>query len=488
MSISDELSLHHLISPEVAPGSSFLTRSLLYLTAISNGYKSSVDFDTQELTSTWVSYEQSVLRLPLIIKPGSGAFITSGGGPNLAFKNSITGLFSGVSVRSSSNLSLVETRDSNQYSSALRMFLEKPGSWTLSNQDGLLYENDYVEDDIVGGLVAPADIATPSRLPFSGPPSEFVPNRSKKYNIGFEKRRALFLNACSKKDAAEIKVTLNIPLVALHSFFESLNFPMVNARLFFSFYLNTTSSGSSYKPMVRGTYTDGTVLKVDVPADFTVNVDTTEAPQLSYHALTFSGEQSAVIAAQLESGFTKRMRYDLYDVNQQTRNYDSKSIKVQIASNVVGVKRVYALVHPAGLVDGIEWPSPLTTGSLQYLDRYNVFINNQPYHQRSLDTLESQWKELTQMLPMNGYGGVDSALTFSKWKNTNRICVVDVTRDGTGNGDRSQPASIMWDSTLEGTDSSNKVDITFIIQRTQQVVFHFGAGKFRVEVGAQLFR
>jgi hypothetical protein len=92
------------------------------------------------------------------------------------------------------------------------------------------------------------------------------------------------------------------------------------------------------------------------------------------------------------------------------------------------------------------------------------------------------------MLPMNGYGGVDSALTFSKWKNTNRICVVDVTRDGTGNGDRSQPASIMWDSTLEGTDSSNKVDITFIIQRTQQVVFHFGAGKFRVEVGAQLFR
>lgn len=497
MSLSDSISVHNLLHDAPSPPIQFTSKQLESLPAIANGYARSLDFDLLPITGRWVTFEEAWLSIPVELK-GSGAGSTfSGVSPAIAFKGSVLSLIDGISIKTSAGTSLVEERHSTVFANHLRLALERPSNWFVSNVDSLQYAKDRCESDVQSGLDTAAAIANPSLARYAAAPGVAGNGDNAYYNKGFATRRTKLLQSLIVPQGGVLvntglKTVLNIKLSAIHSFFEAMNFPIVNCRLQMTFYCNFTGSGnSSYLPLCRGReptlVAGGAVHADDIPsikADVSIDV-----PRIWYHALEFSPEQNSLVQAQLEKGFVKKLRYSITDLYSQVRNQVNPIINVPIATNILNPKRIYALVQPANaVVDGSTWPSPIATGSQYYLEQANVMVNNRLYHSQTLEGDVVMYEALKASMPLHGYGGVDSDFSLSDFKSMFRIVCLDISRVGNATVDPQLPVSLMFVGKLaERGGGAVACDVNFLIEREMQTVFSFGAGSFTVVSGPQLF-
>ena len=486
MSVSDSISVSHLLHDESSSPIQFSSKQLESLTANPNGYQRTIDFDTLPLTGRWCTFEDAWLSLPVRITgttAGASADFDSAS-PAIAFKGSVLSLIDGISVQTSSGVSLVEERHSTVFANHLRLMLEKPSNWFISNGDSLEYAKDQPAADVVSALTAVANIQDPQMAKYTGAVSATANSDNLSYNQGFAIRSAKLLSTATSVAAAGVSQVLNIKLSAIASFFEAMNFPFVNCRMKLTFYMNfTTSANSSYLPMCRGTdIATGAVVAADIPY-LAFDTASGDVPRIYYHSLLFSPEQSAAISSQLEKGFVKKLRYSVYDM-YTTPGVTNPTISAPISTNVVNPKRVFALAQPTGLVNGVRWPSPLVTGADSYLTNVNVLVNNQVYLQSSLSTPAAQYEQLREAMPLHAFGGSDTDLKYSDWLNTYRIVCVDLSRHGDQSGNKNLPISLTFTGTLMGVMNA---DLTYIVERQMQTLFEFGAADFVVKTGPALF-
>ena len=488
---SDAFTLDRLVSDAPEQPMKYQSISRQALNCLPNAYEDGVEFETKTLMSSWNVLK--TLALPLRITSADAAGFTDVT-PELAFKHSALSLISGIAVHDGMGRVLVDDRNSLTIASNLRMLLSKPENWYLSNASEIQAGLDYCEDDVPTGLDDPANIADPTLQRLEGGSLGTAPVSEEDqdnpiYNKGFAKRHKQFLEQLNPGGSTTLGLTtqIHIPLALIHPFLEQLSsFPIINTNLVIKFYMNTALTNSAFKPLCVGkSKVSASVDPKSVPK---VDIDTNGiVPRIWYDRLIFNAEQNAVVSAKLASGgFTKHIRFTQYDVNRKFTGFSGPQVNLSIQASVQNPKRVYALVHKAGVYNGTTWPSPLVTGSKQYLDNVNVVISGRPYLSAPLD-VRGQWDSLQSIMPPDGFGGRACKLSYEAFLKTYRIAMVDISRTGTQSGQRQDAVELTFTGILMN-DGAGAVDLTFITERETDVIMRFGAGDFEVVTGSQLFQ
>jgi hypothetical protein len=492
--LHDALSIHNLLTPDVDSSSADLTFArdeLEYIPAIVNGYQQSLDFDTQTTTDKWCDWSRGYLSVPVSITPGGlgGAFSAA---PVIAFKGSNLSLINGITIKTSGGQVLVEERYSTVFASHLRLLIEKHADWAVANTDSLHWAKDETSEAVLSGLTTGAALAYPKTAKFVAAPDGTHNNDNPVYNKGFALRNKYLLESAIQSDntypansSAGFNTTLNLPLAAIHPFFEALDFPIINVRLQITFWLNVNSAGNPYGPMCMGTTQGGAVENGVGGYGIAVNPAVVQ-PRLYYHAVEFNAEQLASVNKRLSEGFTKRIIYTQHDINYLQQNVASTNqFMFQVSVNVVNPQRVWVMCFPSNVVNSSAWPSPITTGALGLIG-VQLKINNRNYYNTQLDTWEQQYRLLKDAMPWGSDGGDASCrLTYGDFLKTYRLLCLDISRAENRQIDRNAPVSIQIQATPQ---SATAMDIIYLVERQMVCNMKFGAGAVMVEVGQSLQR
>ena len=473
--MSDNEAIQSLLTDEIDYSKSFAESQSEWISDINNGNYSDgrVKFDNDTLTSQYNLHD--MVSLPLRITPESGTFSAN---PQLAAKGSILSAIRGIHVSTGSGTTIIDEKDSLEFSSHLALLLENSQDWAISNGAQLCWAKDRAFDNVFSGLITKAAIENPKTAMYTGAVSATANSLNDKYNVGFvERNRALLDQAIENNGtyvadkSAGFDVTVYIPLRYIHSFFEQLDFPLINVRLHISLYLNLTGTSSEYLPFCLGTLPAGTV---ETGTGVKVGLIPGEQCRLYYRRVLFKASENHAVVDKLSSGgFKKVITYSSFEINKSFKNISgTSSFTHKVHDGIRNAKRVWALVFPAGSVDGNKWPSPIMTGPYGLID-VNIRVNNTKQFANEFKTLQELWNELKKAMPP-ALAGKDTAsqLTFSDFVKTHRIHCFDISRYHNNlQGKANDHVRIEVNAKVT---TNAAVDIVYLVEREVKVELNYG--------------
>lgn len=475
----DALSIQNLLLEQPSVDLSYSDYNLESLSAIPNGYASNVEFDLLPLTSKFCDFSRAYLSLPLTHAPVGGVFSLV---PVMGYKGSILSLFRGLEIQTGAGVSLISETDRQHFVSHLDLMLTKNQDWFVTNGADLLYGKDRAQADVISQLTTAGNIANPRTSKYTANPTAIANSQSGLYNVGFkERQRALMEHAIQADNSyvadqsAGMSYVAHIPLRYIHSFFDALDFPIINTRFRWTFHLNIAGSGSNYKPMCLGTKEDG---NFQTATSVSTVITPNGTPRIYYHAVKFSAKQNEAISKQLASGFQKKLKYTLYDYNYQHTNVASTAnFQFQISPNVSNPKKVFVMCFPTGVVNGETWVSPTTTGAYG-LTNIQLMVNGTNYFTgTSFSTLPEQWLALKEAMNVGVEADAVGNISYLDFVKTNRILALDLSRFKERVVDPFLPVSLQITASPQ---SATAIDIVYLVEREKEITLTFGRSEASV--------
>lgn len=480
---NDVMSITNLLTDDHSVDLEYASRDLATLLPMPF-QGSSVSFDFQSIDRQWTEWNNSWLALPITVTPQAADFSPS---PVLAFKGSIISMIRGIEVKTSSGQTLVsETNGSTPFAAHLRMMLQNNNDWSLGTAPALMFSKDRAPSGVPSGLFTKASIQNPKTAKYTDAVSATANSDNPVCNVGFLERNAALLDSTFGLDGSYVadkkagfSTTLNIPLRYLSDFFSALDFPIVNTRLVITFHLNTSASASSYAPICLGTTLAGTKETGTAPV---VAVTAGAQPLLYYYRVTFPTLQAEMVAKKSLTGFKKTIVFTQTDIDYtQTGVASTSNFQRQVATAVNAPKRVWVLSFPAGVVNGINWPSPLVTGADTGLNNVNIQINGIRYLSNSLSSLSEQYAALSSAMAPSGMNGeANKMISYAEFCKTYRLICLDISRSGNRQMDPNAPVNLLIEA---APSTATAADIIYLVEKEIRINLTFGASPIVVEVG-----
>jgi len=445
-------------------------------------------FKTESLRTIWKDIHNAYVAIPISVV-GSTAYT---GVELVAFKASVLSFVFGVLIKM--NGTTVSDNDNIMFINNIKLLIEKSIDWATINGPEIHYAKD-------------ANIATDAndgvRLKIIDPTANFVAatsagavtkalvaltSQNPTYNAGFFKRASFLrgnwnyenndsiapaatqsinwvgsggLNASGGAIPASIgttpsvssySLTITIPLKLVHSFFDSLNFPVINDS--FEITIKTTNNSScSFPPMTvpTGTYAPSITIRSQC--------------RLYYRKLEFTPEDDLLIAEKFEKGFSKMLYYTNCDFFQPSNclNNTSTSLTQLVTSSSINPIRLWVMMYPQGLlVLQVASNSPYVA-NIQALTS-NVKINNTNMFEQNLETVNEHWEQLKeQLVYYDGFSDSNkSQVNYNDYlKHYSGYHVYDLARNKYKLVSPNTPNEIVWTCTKPST----AVDIVFLVER-----------------------
>ena len=480
---NDVMSITNLLTDDQSVDLQYSSRNLSTLLPLPF-QGASVTFDLLSLDREWTEWNNAWLALPITITPQANAFSPS---PVVAFKASILSMIRGFEVKTSGGQTVCsETNGATTFASHLRMMLQNNNDWSLGTAPSLMYSKDRAPPGVPSGLFSKGNIQNPKTAKYTAAPDDTTNADNPVCNLGFMERNAALLDSTFGLDGSYVadkkagfNTTLNIPLRYISDFFASLDFPIINSRFQITFHLNTTNAASSYSPMCMGTTLAGSKETGAAPV---INITAGSQPLLYYYKVSFATLQAELVAKRLLTNFRKTIVYTQTDIDYTQTNVASTSLfQRTVATAVNAPKRVWILSYPTGVVNSVDWPSPLVTGATTGLTNVNVTVNGTKYLSNNLNSLSEQYAALCSAMAPNGMNGeANQMISFGDFCKTYRLICLDISRSGNRQFDPNAPVNLL----VEAAPSTNTAaDIIYLVEREMKVHLTFGATPVVVEIG-----
>lgn len=428
----------------------------------------SVRFDATNLRNKYIIWADAYLLCTIAVSSSTGTAYTVTS--PISFKQSSADLFTGVQVQVGAN---VPVNDQDvQTINRLRNLMHT----TISGADGGLQNFGFDKDrsSTVGQVVGTTSLdlnVTPQIA--TADPHEFtyassvITVQNVNFNKGFYNRIASF-KAMSTFNSGTFTAQVKVPLRMLHSFFQCLDFPLINSEMQFTFYTpcGPTTAITSRSPFLVGS-------GAAVPQAQFVN----QKVQIYYRTVKFNLAANIEMAKRLEAGYTKKLIFsavNMYYPHDNTAANNTSSYQDQIVASVKWPQRVFLLLTPNTARDVATVPF-ICPG---IVNNINIKVGNANYYNQPLITDNQIWAIVDENTVAHGVSMTDSALIgFNDFKSNYRIHLCDITRTK----DVIKPddaVSIEFDSLK--VDSSGfyntALDFVYVVERRAVIELKMSAG------------
>lgn len=373
---------------------------------------------------------------------------------------------------------------------------------------------------------ASATSAAPGLVTATTTSTAHIPYRNPAYNAGALKRVQFMINSITTGERTSTSGTIycttaKIPLRLLHDLFEQMDFPVFNVGFNFTFMLaqangdtNSSPSLNQHTPLMlagpgvgtaaatstvlgRGAVTT-TLLSAGVKAPCILygnapGAISANACRLYYRTVKFSPADNARISEQMQKGFTKKIKFLSTDYNQvNSSTFPPTSGLCLITNSVVAPMRVWALCYADKGAGNSPWGGVLQGGiggavgdacvcSTQTVQNgfknTNILINNQPYFKLAYQTADDFWVALRDQFNRN----TGSMLKYTDFVAGGfRYHCFDISRLS----DRLSSITEAVSLSIQ-TDWINTIpcDTLFLIERLNQLSFHFSSSDVNIVLG-----
>jgi hypothetical protein len=443
-----------------------------------------VRFDSIQWQSKFVDISDAFIRFPLTITPTVGAFSAS---PLIALKQSILSLLRGVSISMQGGKNIVNDNTNILFLyNHICQLLDNDIDWLQTNGSSLQFAKDRPTAGLrVSGLTTVANLTNPKVSLFTGAVSATANSLRSECNQGFIDRNAYLLDLATgtgTAGTAGVTVKVDIPLKYIHQFFAGLGQTVLfNMRMDISVTLNIGSS-ASYQPFCLGTLEAGTV---ETGTSVSTAVTTGNTCELWYRRVDFHPDQATAYRKMCEEGITRTIEFtELYpDVSRTNQTSTARQTQV-IASSVTAPKRVFGLVYPTNVVNGVNWPGPCVTGRDVGLTNFQITLNGQPYLETPINDVAQWWDNLKAEMPLSyTSSGHNSILSYSDFVNTFRIHCINLERSQDRYDD---PNALSTLTVSYQQTASTASDIVWLVECKRVVTVTYGASIARVVVGPRV--
>lgn len=517
--MSDAALLQNLKERGTVTPDSFNNKQWKYLPDISNGdYTQQISFDTQKLANSWVNYYEGYLFIPLGVSSTQAETTSSDGTfPMVAFKQSFLSLIAGIQINRGDGLSIV-AENNIQFINNLRLMVEKSLDWTTSEGAEIQFAMDT------------------SRVNNPNPYATTTSVANLAFNRGFSDRMIFIMDSAvqtgsysSATTASYYQINALIPLRLLHSFFDSMNFPLINTRFLINFILaspignqgngitclqaETTATIASSPPTAilanaYGIVTVPSTNFIATPTGIKVIISTngTQAAgagacRLYYNTVTLNEHDAQEAIAQLKMNKPRRMEFISTDT--YINLIGAKTMPLGLFSQIINAAtvkpiRIWALYYPANanyasssLQTATNSTPQIVAGAIGAGSAVNVKISNNQYLENFPTTSNEMWQYLKEQFPNYGGAGntLGSLINYDSFLNLYRYHCFDVSRVKDRLKNSSDPVQIELDATLtaitpyDGSGPFTTFDAVYIVEKANVAVFHFSSSEVQITVG-----
>lgn len=460
-----------------------------------------INFDTKILENSMIDYANAYLQAPLAIVSSTATAYTAN--TKIAFKGSALSLITALNTQIAEK-TILNTTVGLMIVNYIRKLLEHNDDWQKSEGAQL----HFAKDD----NIRTNNNDTKRFIDTSG-----VWTQNVNYNSGFAERVARLvgnvnweknqfagvaaasdttlststsptlgcLNYHATADGTKpgFRTTVHIPLRHIHDFFDSLKFPIVNARMLLQFTLEFASN-NLYKAF--GVGFDGSS-SWDAP---TVSIQPNQTCRLYYRKVVLPPTVGSIVANMLKQGLTKKFTYLDADVFAKRLANSAQTIDDEISTSIRRPVRVFMLQYNAGAIRKCDdyQPShaacdPSGNNSNDGYSSANILINNQNYYNQPLDNTFSQWSEFkNQMINQDDRS---SLLKYSDYlgRHRNMLCFdLSHLKERMANPD--QACAIQLNVVRNGTPYSS--DFITVVEREVEFQITMSTGAVEVSSGVRL--
>lgn len=460
-----------------------------------------INFDTKILENSMIDYANAYIQAPLAIVSSTATAYTAN--TKIAFKSSALSLITALNTQIAER-TVLNTTVGLMFVNHIRKLLEHNDDWQKSEGAQL----HFAKDDNV------RTNSDDTRKYLRDASGFWAPNVN--YNAGFAERvarlvgnvnwqnnqfagvaldadtsltgssapttGALNFHATADGTKPGFRTTVQIPLRHIHDFYDSLKFPIVNARMLLQFTLEFASS-NLFRAFQVG-YSSGTTSH-DPP---TVSIQPNQTCRLYYRKVTLPPTVGSIVANMLKQGLTKKFTYLEADVFVKRLANSAQTIDDEISTSIRRPVRVFMLQYTAGAVRScISYePSHTACSASVENDGYssaNIMINNQNYYNQPLDNTFSQWSEFkNQMINQDDRS---SLLKYSDYlgRHRNMLCFdLSHLKERMANPD--QACAIQLNVVRNGTPYSS--DFITVVEREVEFQITMSTGAVEVSSGVRL--
>ena len=452
--MSDSLEINSLVTNESFNQDlmSFSDAQWEWISDYNNGNYSSnqINFQTQQLVSKWVDYYNGYLAIPVKITSSGTAYTQA---TEICPKALVSSFLTGLLLQTASGQTLVN--DTNlQFINHIRSAVEM----TVQEYDSVGPELFWYKDE-VELQSATTGVKNP------------IADSDK--NLGFLKRIVAFKETLKWNDSDKSFTTvLSIPLRFIHDVFMQMKFPLINISFNMSFTFSGAGQDTYFRPLMVESGA-APVVTIYPGAQFPGTQTTLNACRMYFRSVKFSPSLAQKLAQELKNGLTKELNFrisDFYSYNNGAK-VDSSTISHLISPSTIAPIRCWVVAPDNGSLTS-------SNGLANYVGLFsniNMLVNNTRYYSNDLATSRDCWEVVKdQFLDKN-----ECVISFKDFITSYGVHCLDLSRMQSRLRDSNAAVSLQFQGQLVTDD----VNVFFIVERKEKIVFKMSASDCSVVVG-----
>lgn len=463
----------------------------------SNG---NIVFNSIHLRNIWKDWMNAYSVVPISIT-GATTYTGAGNVNILGWKESILSFFYGVMIKINS-VTVVNDTDI-QHLNGIKLLL-KSKEWADATGSELMYAKDtnvetdatdankYDIIDPTSNFVAATSAGSPTKALIA------LTTENPTYNEGLHKRSCYIRGDYARLEAGRSTIAtaaaslnfvdssgfatagpysgavpktvsstaptvssysfdLKLPLRYLHSFFEELDFPLINDQMELTIMTTNNSTVSNYTPLM--TPTGGYVPTITIRGPC----------RLYYRRLEFNAREQQLVNSMVSQKVSKDVHFLKSDWYQPLLANTSTSVTQLITASSINPVRVWSVMRPAGnallSVAGQSQIAPVPTITS------NLKVNGSRLFDSDLETVHDHWEQLKEQLVDYVEGTNKSQITYMDYLQFYQgYGVYDLIRNKYNVLTKNSSSELTWNCTKPATS----VDIEFIVEREAQISIPLG--------------
>ena len=475
--MTDQMEIDTLMHPEEQEITQYESEKWGYIPDYNNGnYQTQIQFSTQTVREKKIVWSDGYVTAPIKINagPGVGAVVYTAE-TKVALKQSVLSLIYGVVLNNIGGTNIVNDTQV-QFINNIRLMLDNDVDWLTCKSSELFLGLDRVEWNPASG-------------PY--PAAGNLPSTETARNRGFLERVTFVqMQGFNVADAA-FEFLAYIPLRYIHPIFAAASFPMINSN--FELFLQTSfGSNSAYPPL----QVEGATQPVISISGGNALVSQNNC-RLYYKYIELKPKENAVFLANLAKGYKIRRRYASCDVFAQLPGFQNKSQQALnntvITANIVRPIALYALLFPAGVINGPTYNAnygtvlaanaPMTP--IGRLTNIQITMNNEAVLNTPLEGNIDVWAQMKERLIAYEADIAGAPITYYDFLTSQHIHYFDLSKQTSKLNNPSQQVSISMTANRPAYDNV-LCDYVFLVEKEMVVEFDMSGGNCTIVSGQNI--